>query len=362
MNIDNDLKKDGIKVIKPVDTLTITLISKFVAEKFISFFPFYSLQYNDIFIKVSRLPMYFAEIPQGMAEANYFYKNSSIYFRDGIDIEEMKKLTIHEFIHHYQELKDTKNVLYRLGLCDYTGIKIHGMALNEASVQLISSKILKSNPDTVKYYGIEFSTISPYYYPIICNLVNQMVYITGEEVFFDSTLNSNDKFKNTFINLCGEKAFYKIEENLDKIVNAEEKIIVCTSKLQSDNISEKQIVRASTQIGNCKKAIQNTFIQTQNIILTSYFNKSLNNLFSSQDIEDYRKKLYSYKDLLGIVDGYTFFNNYYINTMSKLDTIYECITKNISLVPYKRNLLQILFSKISTLFKSSEAEYKVNKL
>lgn len=43
MNVENELKKDGITVIKPLDTLSITLIAKFVAEKFMSFFPIFTL-------------------------------------------------------------------------------------------------------------------------------------------------------------------------------------------------------------------------------------------------------------------------------------------------------------------------------
>ena len=35
------------------------------------------------------------------------------------------------------------------------------MALNEAAVQLLSSKILKNKAEVVKYYGIDFSTTSP---------------------------------------------------------------------------------------------------------------------------------------------------------------------------------------------------------
>ena len=42
-------------------------------------------------------------------KANYFYKNESIYFKDGLSMDEMKELTIHEFMHHYQEKKDKNN-------------------------------------------------------------------------------------------------------------------------------------------------------------------------------------------------------------------------------------------------------------
>lgn len=349
MNVENDLKKDGITIIEPLDTLSVTLIAKFVAEKFITAFPFYRFSYQDLFIKASRLGMYIADIPEGMSEANYFYKNSSIYFKQGLSMEEMKELTIHEFIHHFQEIKDDKGILYRLGLCDFTKIKVHGMALNEAAVQLIASKVLKKATDTVKYYGIEFSTVSPTYYPLLCNLVNQMAYITGEDVLFDSTLYSNDKFKNSLKKLCGENTFNQIEKNFDKILNAEEQIILCTSKLQNNELNEKEIAKASTQIGNCKKIIKNTFIETQNKIFTSYFDKTLRNLYSSQDIEDYRKKLYNYKDLLGTTDNYTYFNDYYINRMTELDEIYESFNQTALPTVYKRSLWQILLSKISKL-------------
>lgn len=362
MNIDEELKKDGIFVIKPLDTLSVTLIAKFVAEKFTSYFPFYNLKYNDLFIKVSRIPMYVANIPDGMADANYFYKNCSIYFRDGLDIDKMKELAIHEFIHHYQELKDSKNVLYRLGLCDYTKVKVKGMALNEASVQLLASKMLKKEVDSVKYYGIEINTISPTYYPIICSLVNQMAYITGEDVLIDSTLNSNDKFKLSFINLCGEKVFNKVQNNLDKILKAEENIISTTLKIQSSDINDDLIAKASNKISNCKEVIKSTYINTQNMILTSYFNNRLSHLYSIQDIEDYRKKLYEYKDLIGITEGNTFFNDYYINCMSNLDTIYESITNNTSIVVYKRSIFDILFSKIRKLFTSNSSEFEDVKL
>lgn len=347
MNIEKDLQKDGITIIRPLEPLTITLIAKYVAEKLISAFPFYGFRYNDLFIKLSNIPMYIADIPDSMGEANYFYKNSSIYFKDGLSIDDIKKYAIHEFIHYYQEMKDKNNVLYRLGLCDFTGFKIHGMALNEAAVQLMSSKALKNECELVKYYDIEFSTISPNCYPIICNLINQMAYITGENVLFDSTLNSNSKFIKSFINLCGKKVFSTVQNNLDKILKIEEKISCITMKLQEDDVKDSFIAKASSKISTYKNAIRTTFFETQELILTSYFNNNISNIYSIQDIEDYRKKLYNYRDLLGITENYTFFNDYYINIMSKLDEKYEILSNyELSLIPYRRSLLQILIEKL----------------
>lgn len=357
MSIEKDLKKDGITIIKPVDSLTVTLISKFVAEKFISALPFYKFTYEDLFLKVSHLGMYIANIPDGMSEANYFYKNSSIYFKENLSLDEMKDLTIHEFIHHFQEIKDSNGILYHLGLCDFTGLKVRGMGMNEAAVQLISSKVLKKQEDFVKYYNIEFSTISPSYYPLLCNLANQMAYLFGEDLLFQSTLYSTNKFKNSFSKLCGKTIFEKIENNFDKILNAEEQIIRCTSKLQTQDLNENKIAKISNKIKKYKDIIKNTFIDTQNKIFTSYFDATMKNIYSVQDIEYYREKLYNYKDLLGTTQGYSYFNDYYINSMTKLDEIYENITSTTSLTLYKRSFLEILLSKISKLFgKTLETE------
>ena len=354
MSIENELKKDGITVIKQLDTLSTTLIAKYVAEKFVSSFPFSHFRYHDLFVKVSRLNMYIADMPEGMSEANYFYKNSSIYFRDGLSLDEMKEVSIHEFIHHFQEVKDKSGNLYRLGLCDFMGIKIRGMALNEAAVQLISSRILKNDFENVKYYNIEFSTQTPTYYPLLCNLVAQMGYLVGDSVLYDSTLYSNDSFKIAFIKSTSEDTFYKIQNNFDKILETEEKLIILSNKIQQHDLDNKELEKATRKVETYKKIIQHTFISTQNKIFKSYFDNKINALYSAQDIEDFRKKLYSYKDLLGTTEEYTYFNDYYISLMAKLDDIYEEIAGNVTesaLIPYQRNFLQILFDKISKLFK-----------
>ena len=355
MDIEKDLKKDGITNIKPLDTLNKMLICKFVSEKLISAFPFYGFNYDKLFLKISNIPMYIADIPNNMSEASYFFKNSSIYFKNSLTVDEMKRYAIHEFVHAYQEVKDKKNLLYKLGLCDFTSLKITGMALNEGAVQLISAKALKDEPQTVKYYDIEFTTNTPNCYPIICNLVNQMAYITGENVLFDSTFNSNSKFIKSFINLCGEKVFLKVQENLDKILETEEKIALLSSKIENDNVNQKNIANSSIKIGNYKKTIKEIFIQTQQLILTSYFNKAYNNVYSAQEIEDYRKKLYNYKDIIGVTENYSFFNDYYINMMTKLDEKYDALNNmELSLAPYKRSILQIIFDKIRSLVKGNK--------
>ena len=205
MSIESDLKKDGITVIGKLDTLSINTIARDIAEKICRAFPEQHFIFQNLFIAISRIPMYIADIPAGFAEATYFYKNSSMYFKNGLDIDELEKFAVHEFIHYLQEIKDKKGHLLRLGLCDFDDIKVCGMGLNEGAVQLMASKAIDSKEEIVKYYGISLPTTSPTYYPLLCNLVKQMAYVAGDDILYDSTFYGTCTFKETFSNLCGLK-------------------------------------------------------------------------------------------------------------------------------------------------------------
>ena len=231
MGIESELKKDGIEVIKRLDTLKINSLARNISMKLCETFPNFGLNQDELFIKLSRLDMYIAKMPEGMAEANYFYKNSSIYFNEHIPEEDLEEFAIHECIHHIQEVKDKKNYLIRMGLCDYTEFKIYGLGLNEAAVQLMASKVIGIEKESVKYFGINFSTSSPSYYPLECCLVEQLAYLIGEDVLFESTINSNDNFKNKFAEATSYKTFMAIENALDEILYHEEEIVKLNNKI-----------------------------------------------------------------------------------------------------------------------------------
>ena len=230
MGIESNLRKEGIKVTEELDKIKVNTIAKNVAQKIVAAFPELDFKLGEVFIKLSQLKMYYAEVPKGFSEANYFYKNTSIYFNQEVPIEKIENYAIHECIHYLQERKDKAGFLLRLGLCDLTQYKVHGLALNEAAVQYATAKATKEPKDNVKYYGISFDTISPTCYPLICNLIAQMAYVTGEKVLFDSTFNSNNNFKETFIEKTSEDTFYTLEKNFDKILKLEEDLLKLIKK------------------------------------------------------------------------------------------------------------------------------------
>ena len=355
MSIESDLRKDGIKVVKKLDTLKVNSLARNISVKLCKTFPDYGLNQDDLFIKLSRLDMYIAKMPEGMAEANYFYKNCSIYFNEHIPESELEEFAVHECIHCIQEVKDKKNYLIRMGLCDYTEFKIYGLGLNEAAVQLMSSRVNRIPNDSVKYFGINFDTISPSYYPLECCLVSQLAYITGEDVLFESTINSNDNFKIEFAKLTSPKTFMTIQNSIDDILSHEEEIIRINNKIIKINDRNKKIDNSLKKIDNLKKEITSIFLETQNLIITSYFDNAFNKISNLEEIENYRKKLYHFKNYIGTTEGYTFFNDYYIQKMDELEVKYNAIengTFKLNLIPVantKESKIILFFKKIKKL-------------
>ena len=319
MNIESDLRKDGIRVVDILDTMSVNRIAHNIATKLCNTFPELCFNESDLFAKLAKLGMYRATMPEGMAEANYFYKNTSIYFNEKIAIEDLEEFAIHECIHYIQEVKDKRNNLIRMGLCNFDNFKIVGMGLNEAAVQYITSKVIGIEKDYVKYFGVSFRTISPSYYPLECNLIEQMAYITGETVLFDSTFTSNDKFKNEFINLTSEKTYDDIEYYVDQILDLEEKIIRLNNKSLVYDERNKTVKKLSEKTENCKNKISEYFEKAQNLIIKNYFDKAFRNIENLEELDNYRRKLEHYRELIGTTDNYTFFDDYYTEKMSQLE-------------------------------------------
>ena len=366
MSVESDLRKDGIEVTEKLDTLKINSIARNVSKKLCDTFPEFNLNQNELFIKLSRLNMYKAKMPEGMAEANYFYKNTSIYFNEHIQDEDLEEFAIHECIHYIQEVKDKRNYLLRMGLCDYTEFKIYGLGLNEASVQLMASKVNGIPKEYVKYFGISFETNSPSYYPLECCLANQLAYLVGENILFESTLNSNDNFKEHFANITSPKTYMAIQNAFDDILNNEEEIIKLNNRIASIDDRNKKVDGMLEKIEELKSEISLTFMRTQNLIISSYFDNTFNNISTLEDVENYRRKLYNFKNYLGSMEGYTFFNDYYVNKMMELEKKYNAIENGevetaIKVITKKENIFVSLFKAIKRLLLGNKEQANINE-
>ena len=320
MNIESELKKEGIEVVRKLDTLEVNTIAKNVANSLVKTFSNFGLNSTDLFMRLSRVNMYKAIMPEGMSEANYFYKNTSIYFNDHIPDSELGEFAIHECIHYLQEVRDKRNMPIRMGLSNFTEFKLYGLGLNEAAVQLMASKVIGVPKEEVKYFGLNFVADSPSYYPLECNLVKQMAYVAGgEDILFESTINSNDTFKNKFIEATSDGAYYAIEDALDKILHTEEEIIKINNKIHSFDDRNQKVDTLVKKIDDYKHDIMITFLRTQNLIMSKHFDNAFDKITNLEELEIYRKRLQKFLNLLATTDGYTFSNNYYVEKMAQLE-------------------------------------------
>ena len=114
----------------------------------------------------------------------------------------------------------------------------------------------------------------------------------------------------------------------------------------------KKIDGMLKKIDELKSEIMLTFMRTQNLIISSYFDKAFENISNLEEVENYRRKLYTFKDYLGCTEGYTFFNDYYVNKMEQLENKYNALENGnvenaIKLITKKE-------SKIISFFKALE--------
>lgn len=204
-------------------------------------------------------------------------------------------------------------------------LKPLGFGLNEAAVQLITSKVIGITKEYVKYFGISFDSVSPSYYPLECHLTNLLSYLVGENVLFKSTLNASSLFENTLKSVISKKNYIIISNSIDYILNLEEEISKLNNKLiHIDNINKKadNIIVKITEL---KEEIKVNFLRTQNLIISSYFDLQINNIKNLEELENYRKKLSGIKNHLGFAEGYTFFDDYYCFKMGQLEHIYNIL-------------------------------------
>lgn len=351
MSIKRDLKREGIEVISKINTLMINLIAKKVAYILSQTFHELNLNSNELFIKISRLNMYYAKLPKGIS-AKYYYKNKTIYFDYNLQEQNVPNVAIHECIHFLQERCEKDGTITRLGLCDYTDSKLSGTGLNEAAVQLIAAKCMNNEYENVKYYDINFKSNTPSYYPLECALVNQMAYVIGGNVLFESTINANDKFKEQFISLTSEKTFYNIQKNIDLLVESQAELGELYATLKEYDTDKKFVKTYTNEIEKQKAKTKELFLSTQKLILTSYFDNSINLAYTPKLIENYRNKLYLFKDLIGEVEGDSFYNDYYIDKMMQLEKKYEIGSTEIRdlVVVKKHSFIVTMFRKLKLLF------------
>lgn len=363
MNLDYLLKKEGITNIKELDAGKIKIISKDLAIKLCLAFPEHDLDRQSLYNSFCSLNMYTASMPKDSSGAKYVTDYNSIYFNEKIDFTSMPEVAMHECIHFIQEQRLIYNNTF-VGLTSLSG----GLALNEASIQLMASEANMSNRVEEKYFDITIKTISPNYYPLECTLVNQISYFTGTYPLYHSVLNSDDIFKNTFIAKFNKRIYNRIARQLDKLLHLENELNYYINELES---SEKlrDIKGLNSIVLEQKNKIKKLFFNIQNFIIRNCFTCEFNRITTISDLSELKNKLYNFKNIIGTSDDYTFYNDFYCNLMNALENKKEEILKygDISLFKEECMALTVVehskekFRFISTFIKKIKKLFKLNK-
>ena len=291
---------------------------------------FYDLDYLKIVDIIQHTQMYTAKIPNNLSPVNYSYLDGILYISEKLELDINNEFVLHEVIHRLQEYRNKKNKLLQLGLCDILETSIKGLALNEAAVQYIVKKVLNGENEIVEVYGMKIPTISKNYYPILTNLIEQMIFAVGENILVDSTLNSNNEFKYSAIDLMGESTYYEIQNNFDKIMDVKNQI------LKNEN---------QTNIKENIDLIKRIYIETQHKILTSYFNKELKAVKDIDQLKVFGDKLLKYRNLIGSDEGQALYDEYYKEMLNRIQEK-EFSFQNRALIVVKENKIINVFKRI----------------
>ena len=330
MNTEKKLEKLGITTTREFTQREVRYIAEEVTELLVKAFPILEDDYNNLLIRLLNCKMYFANINENknISNVNYIYENKSIYFDERVNLDNINDKIIHECIHYLQDIRNEKGKLKKMGLCGFEELSTYGLGINEGAVQYIASKAVGNTLTITKKAGIILKTVSPNYYPFLTNLIHQVVYVMGEDIIVKGTINCNDKFEEEFLNT--------FEERASTIIKMFDKIIDLLNKSNEETQEENK------QLFNTE--IANEYIETQNTIMKTYFDKICNRLTTIEEVDFYIEKFLNYKPLLGVVEETRFslnddYEQYKEQILKKFDKRIMEISKESS-----KNTLSIIYN------------------
>ena len=344
MNIEKKLEKLGIRAEREFTQREVRYIAEEVTELLVKSFPALEEDYNNLLIRMLNCKMYFADINQenSISDVNYIYENNSIYFSTKIELNQINDKVVHECIHYLQDTRTEKGKLKRMGLIEFEELSTYGLGINEAAVQYIASKAVGNNLTVTKKSGVILKTISPNYYPFLTNLINQIIYVIGEEIVVNGTINCDKKFEDDFLNT--------FEERASTIIKMFDKIIDLRNKRNDEVIEENKEL--------LNNEITSLYLETQDIIMRTYFDKICNRLTTVEEVDFYIEKFLNYKPLLGVAEANRFslnddYEQYKEQILKKFDKrlmeISKENSKNTLSVIYNNRLFRF-FKKILSYF------------
>lgn len=339
IDLRGELQNIGINPIKELSIQEKAIIVEQVTEKLMTL-NVNGLFYHAILEKLFESQMYRAKMRASLGKVNYFYKNKTIYFNVDVNINHIDENIMRECIHCIQDTRRPNEKLKRMGVCTFEEYKVRGMALNEIGINYISNKLF-NKVDRNKTYI----------------LLKQILYITGEDIFYNSLLNSNDKFEEKFMEETNSEVLYhKVENCLDAMFDLEQII----KRLNSDGKQSKNPERYLSKINMHKHTLSNKFSSIQYEIYNRYFSRKIELIDEIEEIKKTKEEIFDYNKWLEIGEDepkYTNFINEKIDKLNKIEIEILRKNSNNSMIVIKEGLASKIFRTIKKIiFKRKEFE------
>lgn len=339
MDIKRELKIVGIKPLEEITVEEKTSIAEKVADK-LGNLNIIDLSYNEVLDKLLNSKMYRAQMNSNLGKVSYFYKNKTIYFDKDLFLGKLDEKIMHECIHY---LQDQREKTKRIGLCSLEEFKVRGMALNEIGIKYISNQLLNKQDKNKTF-----------------TLLTQILLITGEEVFLDSILNSNDKFEEKFMEETNsEILYYKMQNSLDSMFDLEQII----KRLNVEGRKSRSPQRYLSKINMHKHTLNSTFLEIQWEIYHRYFSRKMELIDQIEEIEVYKNEIFNFNQWLEMSEEELKYTNYAIEKFEKLNKIeMQILRKNAN-----NSMVLIGDSKINKIMRNikkiifRQKEYETNK-
>lgn len=311
----------GVKVNRELEECEKTHICHKVADILRRKYPYLSCNYLQIITELYNTKMYVVKYENKVSLVNYIYQNQSIYFSEEKDLNIVDENVIHECIHKLQDRRGKHGRLMQLGNCEFTISKVKGLAFNEAANQYIVAELLNRKYKEININNIKLKLPKSSYYLLTVNLMKQiMLLIEEDEILAKSTITANNDFNYKMIDYFGEKDFYNIRENFDKIENLQNR-------------------------GNAEEASE-VYFKTQKIIYKNYFNRQLKYIDSLSEIDELKQKLENYFSFIETCDNLKEYNEEYKILAGAILFKEESIKNKYALMVIKNNSIRKLFNKL----------------
>ena len=319
MEVNNELKRYNIEPIRELTKEEKTYIATETTKKLETMITEFNGE--NMYKKIENAKIYLAHIPNRFTRVNYIVTTNAIYIREEGSLKQIDEVLFHEIFHYIQCNNEENNGVMpsRMGLCRFGAYNIKGLALNEAAIQLIISMVFDNKQEENKYFGIQIKSIKNKYFPILCAILQQIVYILGYMPLLTSILENSDDFEIEFEKFAGKNSYSFLLESFDKMMKARDEIVEKNRIIKNKELEKRKIKILEKQIEIYIKEIQNHFLAIQKLCYTEYFAPMFKRAKTKEDINKIEEEIERYHKHSGIINEKDEFMIYVKKQMRKIN-------------------------------------------